>query len=64
MINGHFLPKRLVINPKMIFPKIPPKNPRDTTHDASSIVILPDGSGVSSDINKIILGLAHPPVLP
>lgn len=36
----------------------------DAIDDASSIVIFPDGSGVSSDINRRILGLVQPHVQP
>lgn len=50
--------------PKKKIPNTPDKKMHDTIQDASSIVILPDGSGVSSLINKSMLGLAQPAVIP
>lgn len=61
-INGSLRPK--LLNPKNKFPINPPIYKMDPTHDASSIVIFPDGKGVSSDISRAILGLAQPPHTP
>lgn len=62
--RGIFRPNALVINPKKIFPIKPPMHNSDATHDASSIVIGPDGNGVSFVINKIVLADGHPQVTP
>lgn len=63
-IKGNLRPKAFVINPKKILPMKPPKLKSDATQEASSMVILPDGSGVSSDVSRIILGEGHPTVTP
>lgn len=62
-INGHFLPKRLVITPKITLPNTPPMYKLETIQENSSIVIFPDANGVLSDIN-IILGLGQPAFIP
>lgn len=64
IISGIFLPNLLVTNPKKMFPIMPPTQMSDATQDASFIVILPDGSGVSSDINRSIDGELQPHVKP
>lgn len=63
-INGNFRPKLLMMQPKQMIPVKAPIDINDVTHDASSIVIFPDGNGDSSDINKITLGLAQPSKTP
>lgn len=63
-ISGNFLPNLLVTNPKNILPINPPTPISEAIQEASSIVILPDGNGVLSDVNRMMLGLAHPHVTP
>lgn len=48
------------MNPKKMFPINAPTFNSDAIQDASSEVIWPDDSGVSSDINRKTLGLIHP----
>lgn len=45
-------------------PIIPPRHMNAAIHDASSIVILPDANGVSSDIKIKKFGLVQPHVTP
>lgn len=63
-IRGRFRPKWLVITPKITFPVRPPTFVSEVIHDISSIVSLPDGNGVLSDISKITFGLHHPTLTP
>lgn len=44
-------------NPDIMLPMTQPIADTDTVHEASSIVILPVGSGDSSLLSKMILGL-------
>lgn len=63
--KGVFRPKILVTKPQHIFPIKPPTHISDATQLASSIVIGPVGNGeFFSDVNKIMLGLAHPQTTP
>lgn len=54
----------LVMQPKKQFPIKPPIHKIDATQEASAIDILPDGNGLSSEVNKGILGLDQPAVAP
>lgn len=54
--NGHFRPHFCVMYPYEIQPNKLPKANNDANHEASSIVIFPDGNGVSSDVSKTIVG--------
>lgn len=47
-----------------MFPNKLPTHKSDAIHEASSIVILPDGNGVSSDVSQKTAGLFHPSVVP
>lgn len=62
--NGILRPKWLVMMPKRIFPIKPPTLVKLATHDPSSIVIAPDGSGDSSDFRVKSAELVHPAVTP
>lgn len=62
--NGHFRPNELVINPNKMLPIKPPIQSKDDTQEPSSIVIGPDGNGLSSDVNKSMLGEDQPHVIP
>lgn len=64
IISGNFRPKAFVMNPKKTLPIKPPTHRIDAAHEASSIVILPDGNGVLSEVSKIIFGDDHPAVTP
>lgn len=64
MISGIFLPYALVTKPKNKFPITPPTHKSDATQEASSIVIEPDGNGLSSDVSNRIFGELHPAVTP
>lgn len=59
-INGNRRPNLFMIYPKIIFPNKDPTHCNDATQDASSMEIIPDGNGVSSDNNRISDGLLHP----
>lgn len=61
---GHFLPKVFVIKPKSTLPINPPNEFIDATHEACSIVIMPDGKGVSSDKSLGKFGDGHPHAIP
>lgn len=63
-VSGIFRPNLLVMNPKNKLPIKPPIQMNDATQDDSSIEILPEGNGVSLDVNKTIFGLAQPHVIP
>lgn len=47
-----------------MFPNRQPAHKSDTIHEASSIVIFPDGNGVLSDVSNKVAGLANPSVIP
>lgn len=59
-IIGHFRPNRFIINPQSILPVMQLNAGNAANHEASSILILPDGRGDSSDVNTNIAGLDHP----
>lgn len=63
-ISGNFRPNFDVIYPKMMLPINPPTHSKLAIHEASSIVIGPDGNGDSSDVRIRILGDDHPDVTP
>lgn len=58
--KGIFRPKAFVINPKKKLPNKAPMHKHETTHEAFSIVILPDANGESSEVSKIMEGEHHP----
>lgn len=58
--NGHFRPSFFVVNPKNMSPIKPPIGNSAANHEASSIVIFPDGNNVSSDVSTGILGVTQP----
>lgn len=58
--KGHLRPRVLVVNPKNISPMKPPIGRSAANHEASSIVILPDGNNVSSDVSRGMLGVIQP----
>lgn len=62
--RGFFRPNLLAMKPNSTFPINPPTHKSDAIQDASSISILPDGNGVSSDVSKLIVGLAQPTPIP
>lgn len=62
--KGHFRPNLLITNPKRRFPNKAPIPKRLAIHDALSSVILPDGSGDSSDVKSKIFGDGQPNVIP
>lgn len=62
--SGFFRPNLLAMTPNKTFPINPPTHRSDAIHDASSIPIFPDGKGVSSDVSKLIVGLAQPTPIP
>lgn len=55
-----FRPKLFAMQPNTIFAAMAPIDSNDVTHDASSIVILPLGNGVASDVKRTFIGLVHP----
>lgn len=57
-------PHLVVMNPNKKLLINAPSGTNEATDDTSSIVILPVGNGESSDVNKFILGLAQPAVIP
>lgn len=59
--RGNFRPKADVMKPKNTLPIRPPNGQSEAIHVASTMVILPDGNGLSSDVNRIIDG-EHQPV--
>lgn len=60
IISGTFRPKLSVIYPKKIFPVQAPTYNNDVIKVASSMVIFPDGNGVSEDVSGVIIGLVQP----
>lgn len=63
-INGFFRPNLFVRIPNEMLPIKLPMAHNDAIHEPSSIVILPDGNGDFSDVNRNIVGLAHPQMIP
>lgn len=60
-IKHFFRPNLLVKIPKTEFPIKPPHMDKLAIHEASSIeIFLRDGSGDSSDVSKLTLGLVQP----
>lgn len=60
IIKGNLRPKLSVIYPKKIFPVHAPTYNKDVIKVASSMVIDPDGNGVSVDVSGVIIGLVQP----
>lgn len=60
----HFRPNRSIMKPPIKAPGNAPNPIIDAIHEASSVVILPDGNGVTSDWRRIILGDVHPEFRP
>lgn len=63
-IMGFFRPNIFAMKPQKMLPIKPPTDKSDAIHEASSIVILPDDNGESSDISKMMLGIIQPPIIP
>lgn len=59
-----FRPSFFETYPQMIFPNAPPIDSKEAIHEASSIVIFPDGNGESSERSGIRLGPVHPDINP
>lgn len=59
-ISGFFRPNFLVIKPKNTLPNIDPHGISDVIQEASSIVIFPDGNGVSFEVSSNTLEVAQP----
>lgn len=64
IIKGAFLPKWFIMIPKIIVPNNAPRWNNDATHDASSIEMVPVGSGDSSLVYSSMDGEVHPSKIP
>lgn len=55
----------MVTNPKNMLPTKPPTHNSDAIQEASSMLIfLPEASGVSLEVSRMMLGLVQPQVIP
>lgn len=63
-IKGHFRPKLLVMTPIIMLAIKPPTTVSDAIHPASSIDILPDGNGDSSEVRIMIHKVPKPAPIP
>lgn len=63
-INGNFLPKLLVMYPKSMLPSNAPTCNNDAIQEASSMLIIPDASGVSFDVSRATADDVHPSSTP
>lgn len=62
--SGILRPKRLVINPKIIFPNRPPKLSNDAIHEMWSMSSFPIPNGLSAEPSTVILEALQPTLAP